>query len=267
MKHQARELGALVCLTLGVLPASASTAYADGNGREWRQVSDTKGISWDEMAAVCPLQGASPCRGGVDRIGVDLGGWTWATREQVKDLFNILLSDLPQFAAADRLPAEGGLRSGQHIYWLAASALTSAFEPTFVSATNYSTSIGVAGMTSTRGSNGQVVLGTFGYGHGMVRLDGHFAIEIIPSAPSFAGAWLWRPSMSPRTAVAIQAIPEPGTTAMWALGAAFISLAWARRVRAQVQSHCSSASHSGALSMKPTVDSTMPAVASGCRVL
>ena len=53
--------------------------------REWRQVADTKGISWNEVATVCD-DSTGECSGIVG--SVDLTGWTWASVEDVNGLFN-----------------------------------------------------------------------------------------------------------------------------------------------------------------------------------
>jgi acetyltransferase-like isoleucine patch superfamily enzyme len=58
------------------------TGYTDPSGRLWRDVNETKGFSWNDIAARCPTDGASPCNGTLG--SADLTGWVWATREQVR---------------------------------------------------------------------------------------------------------------------------------------------------------------------------------------
>ena len=71
--------------TLRSLALSASLLFAnaafanvdDGQGKEWRQLTETVGLSWTQIAQTCPQDGASPCSGLTG--GRDLTGWTWAT--------------------------------------------------------------------------------------------------------------------------------------------------------------------------------------------
>ena len=262
MLTTSRTYVALLGFTLWALHAPCWAEYPDGNGREWRQVLATKGIAWADLAAACPLRDSAPCSGMVS--GVDLNGWTWASREQVKALFNTLLSDLPGATPGHKLTDAVGSLAGPRYYWLAASLLTSAFEPTHRWPGNYGMGILISGMTSTVDKSGHAVLGSFGYGHDMVSLEGHFAVQPMPAALPYAGAWLWRPSTAPREALVMGAIPEAGTTLMWALGLAGVGLA-ARR-SGQPGNSPNTASHSGAVSTKASVDNTMAAVASACSV-
>ena len=55
-----------------------------GNGTEWRQLYETTGLSWNQVAAICPRDGETPCSGS---IGTKvLTGWIWATDDQVVEL-------------------------------------------------------------------------------------------------------------------------------------------------------------------------------------
>lgn len=261
MKH-ARVYGTLTCLALWAAHAPGWAVYADGKGRDWRQVLDTRGLDWADLAGACPMEASAPCDGVVR--GVDLGGWTWANRAQVKDLFNALLAAQPDGPPQRGLSDAVGSVAGPGYYWLAASLLHAAFEPTFLWPTNYSTSVGVAGMTSTLVAGGGVVVGSFGYGHAMVSLEGHFAVEATLAAPPPTGAWLWRPSAAQRDAP-VRAIPEAGTALMWATG--FVGMWVTVRRRVQPCSRANNASHNGAVTTKPSVENTIAAVASDCIVL
>jgi len=64
--------------------ASAGPTYTDGLGRQWLDVNDTTNFSWNDMAAICPTDGATPCSGSLG--ATDLTGWTWATRDQVREV-------------------------------------------------------------------------------------------------------------------------------------------------------------------------------------
>lgn len=65
--------------------AHASTAYVDNGGREWRQVSDTLGLTWFDVITVCD-ENTGDCDGSVGEV--DLTGWQWADVATVNLLFN-----------------------------------------------------------------------------------------------------------------------------------------------------------------------------------
>ena len=82
-----------ILLTLLLIPivlifntAHASVIVGD---KEWRQPTETEGLSWNQVATVCPT-GGGLCDGVLvsSTLGsVDLTGWNWATIEDVADLF------------------------------------------------------------------------------------------------------------------------------------------------------------------------------------
>ena len=53
--------------------------------KEWRQVSETAGFTWAEVASVC-----DPTTGGCSSSlgGIEFNGWTWASVEDLNGLFN-----------------------------------------------------------------------------------------------------------------------------------------------------------------------------------
>src|SRR5262245_24393023 len=63
---------------------TTSVGVADTDGKVWRQLVETTGLSWTQVSEVCPLDGATPCSGIVG--GRDLRGWIWGTAEQVTNL-------------------------------------------------------------------------------------------------------------------------------------------------------------------------------------
>jgi hypothetical protein len=84
-----------------LLSAQALTASVIVDGREWRQLTDTRGFSWHEVAlgnqfgtwgnegGVCPA-GGGICDGTLTNNAgtlVDFTGWTWATVDEVGELF------------------------------------------------------------------------------------------------------------------------------------------------------------------------------------
>lgn len=68
--------------------SSAQASYIDASvGLQWRQLTETNGLTWNELASVCAAQ-TGVCQGSVR--GVDLSGWTWASSEEITALFNRL---------------------------------------------------------------------------------------------------------------------------------------------------------------------------------
>jgi len=81
----------VVLLGLATGTAVATPIYVDSGGREWLDVNDTRYRSWNDAAAVCnALTGA--CSGTLvthdqSSIDIDITGYHWATRDEVRDLF------------------------------------------------------------------------------------------------------------------------------------------------------------------------------------
>jgi len=128
-----------ICLATAALPstaASAQVAYVDTLGREWRQVKGTAGHTWDQVAAVCPTDGTTVCRGTIGTL--DLTGWVWATDAQVTQLFSefvpLILED----------SSFGGPK-----YALPAMFFFGSFQPTFEFYTTFGGYNYVSGWTST----------------------------------------------------------------------------------------------------------------------
>lgn len=72
-------------LLVGLGVANLAVAVEDGEGRDWRQVTATRGLSLAQVAAACPRDGASFCEGSVG--AVDMDEWIWADGGQVLNLF------------------------------------------------------------------------------------------------------------------------------------------------------------------------------------
>jgi hypothetical protein len=54
--------------------------------REWAQTDVFRGLSWNEIDAVCPEASGGACSGLLD--GYDVTGWIWASDEDMQTLFN-----------------------------------------------------------------------------------------------------------------------------------------------------------------------------------
>src|SRR5262245_11796650 len=100
-----RALGAGILVSVLVFAAPARAAFPD-DGKLWRAVPQTTGLSWSQVASVCPTDGASRCAGVTG--GRDLTGWIWATDAQVIALMGaydpaILTADPPQIGGPEHL--------------------------------------------------------------------------------------------------------------------------------------------------------------------
>ena len=95
---------AALCVFL-LLPASAGAAFPQ-DGKRWRQVTETTGLTSAQIAAVCPADGESRCSGMAG--GRDLTGWIWATDAQVIALMghyepSLLTADPPSVGGPEFL--------------------------------------------------------------------------------------------------------------------------------------------------------------------
>ena len=81
----------VVLLGLMAGAAVATPIYVDSAGREWLDVNDSRFRSWNDTAAICnAITGA--CSGtlvahGLSTSDINLTGFHWAARNQVRDLF------------------------------------------------------------------------------------------------------------------------------------------------------------------------------------
>lgn len=110
----------------GAAPAAAG--LDDGNGKEWRQLDETKGLGWSQVAAICPRDGATPCSGSIGPRS--LTGWTWATDAQVVSLLGAYE---PAILTATPPSVSGGESFGSAMGFLAVmprSAATAGTSPT-----------------------------------------------------------------------------------------------------------------------------------------
>jgi hypothetical protein len=176
----------LVLALAGGRPAwGAPPDPADGgNGTEWRQLYETTGVSWNQVAAVCPRDGQTPCSGS---IGTKvLTGWVWATDAQVVALMG---NYEPAILTADPPTVSGGEYFGTAAGFLGEMRWTNYFS------TTYSYSEATIGWTSSTTDAGDPIGGSVGYGHPPP--SGHFSVGAGGTATevsSARGVWLWRDS-------------------------------------------------------------------------
>ena len=62
------------------------------NGKDWRQLTETTGFSWNEIATVCNTGGGT-CNGSLG--AVDFTGWNWASVNEVSNLFSFFNPSFP----------------------------------------------------------------------------------------------------------------------------------------------------------------------------
>jgi hypothetical protein len=200
-------------LTSGGLYAGLAGAqdYNDGHGHLWRQLTETQGLSWQDVAARCPVDGHGACSGSV--AGVDLTGWTWGNQSRVMDLFNTYL------------PASGQLSnaltsvSGRSYYDAASDFITLAIAPTNRHSTDYSHSRHAIGWIALQAPGAEALRAIVDYRTSSVSLVGTFqaadALDPSALAPD-TGFWLWREATP---------VPEPHTALLLAAGLAALRLA------------------------------------------
>ncbi len=210
---------ALICFAMAG-EAWSLPIYNDGHGKEWLQLTDSSGLSWNDVDSVCANDGATACTGSVG--GVDISGWVWADNAQVATLFSYFLpTGEPQFD-----PAINGYVYADFTTNSEALAFFSAFTPQWMVDTAHE----VAGWTNS--SPNPLEPDPFGYAaivYGVsdsqqtseeFAVAGNVSTDATVHADSI-GAWLWRPD--------IQSVPEPSVLSLIGLGV--LGLAGLRRQR------------------------------------
>ena len=174
-------------ITLSVIMALVAAGAArpaqafvdDVHGKEWRQLTETVGLSWDQVAQVCPQDGASACVGSVG--GIDLTDWVWASDSQTIELFSYFEPDI----------LTSPVVSGQK-YFFTATTFMNAFQPTFSMALTYQAAAQAAGWTSSTDPTGVPVAGAVSWGTTSVSIGGQFGVEPMSSPGVALGVFLWR---------------------------------------------------------------------------
>ena len=155
-----------------------------GNGKEWRQLYETTGLSWNQVAAICPRDGNTPCSGS---IGTKvLTGWIWATDDQMVELMGAFEPAI--------LSAEPPTVSGPD-YFLPAAAFLSQMRWTVDLSSTYFHHESTIGWTSSTDETGAPIGGAVGLG--FPPASGSFSVGPGGAATDRSqdrGIWLWRDS-------------------------------------------------------------------------
>ena len=161
---------------------SALANVEDTHGREWRQLYETTGLSWDQIDSVCPRDGVTPCSGTVG--GRDLTGWVWGTDAQVLELLG---EYAPELATADPPYLSGP------DYFLRGAAFLNVMRWTFTQGSNYSYTEWTGGWTASTDASGTPIGGAAGFSHPI--FNGQIGIApagTVTEVNPYRGVFLWR---------------------------------------------------------------------------
>jgi hypothetical protein len=175
---------------------SRSLNVSDGEGKVWRQLTEATGLTWTQVAEVCPRDGATPCTGIVG--GRDLRGWIWGTSEQVTTL---LSHYEPGILTSPTV-------SGPEVFFTAENFFSS-FRPTFSVFLTYQAGQNAAGWTASRDTSGLPIAAGVGNGHNSVSISGSFSVSPVADETSgFRGVFLWHSAGSGE----VDAVNDVGST-------------------------------------------------------
>jgi hypothetical protein len=172
-------------------PSAAAAQWPDG--RHWKQVTETAGLTASQLAAACPRDGETRCSGPAG--GRDVDNWIWATDSQVIELMGryepaILTAEPPSVSGAQ--------------YLFSAMSFLEAMRPTFFFS-GYPTTVGtVSGWTASQSDGAPHAAGA-GYQHPI--FSGSFSAGPggADEPSSWRGAWLWRPGSDDLTKPIVRA--------------------------------------------------------------
>ena len=203
----------VVLLGLMAGTAVATPIYTDSSGREWLDLNDSRFRSWDDTSSVCDaLTGA--CAGTLAAhdlfsSDIDLTGYHWAARDQVRDLF-YEIGELPS-GSLDSYTAtfSSAAGHGAHVFDIFEPTLQFSVGPGVVSILN--------GVTRDRFFDSDLMQwGAYSgiIGHTTFGSDGFTLNSGLPTSTREVsmGAYLYREVP----------VPEPGTLALF--GGALIAL-------------------------------------------
>jgi hypothetical protein len=180
-------------LFLSTVSVAQQPAVNDNHGKEWRQLTETTNLSWNQVAQVCKRDG-SACSGAVG--GRDLTGWVWASQSDVAQLFSYYTPDI---LANPSNPSVAGIP-----YFFPASGFLNQFRSTFAMFLTYQTGQRADGWTASTDSAGLPVSGSVGAGTTPTSISGSFSVGPLSdpaAADPIRGVFLWRSTGLGKSAV------------------------------------------------------------------
>ncbi len=165
-----------------IIAESQSATVNDGHGKEWLQLPAAVGVSWNEIAQVCPQDGVTPCVGSA--AGRNINRWVWATDAQVQQLFSLYDPDLQTDRSVEGLAHFG-----------TAQTFLSTFRPTSSFCITYACGAFGGGWTATKDATGLPLIGSVGWGTTPTSASGSLGVIATADpddAQSTRGIWLWR---------------------------------------------------------------------------
>ncbi len=178
----------IVVTTLGLLFLGSQHSHAVVlNGLDWRQLTDTTGLSWNDVSGVCNGTN-NACSGSVG--GVNFDGWFWASPEQVGDLFAAYIPNPPYDPTKLELGQAFGFESNDFTDYIATTPL-SLLNDTITGVNNHGLWGHVTGMDSFGG--GREVR--------IAYISGQIQVSQSSNGLAFTnaelGTWLYRDTVAP----------------------------------------------------------------------
>ena len=177
-------LAGMILAVAGITPFATPASAVTAEGKEWRQLYETTGLSWDQVATVCPTDGITPCSGSVG--GKNLTGWVWGTESQVRGLMDDYWPGLADPTAPPPTGIEG--------FWAGVGFLGDMRWTTYTSLTYFYQEY-TGGWTASKDANGSPIGGSGSYSHAGTgtTADGSLGLGSGDGAASSVnGVFLWR---------------------------------------------------------------------------
>lgn len=222
----------------GILVCEAKAAdFVDSLGREWRQLTDTVGYSWNQIntGGVDGCEASTGlCSGKLGGAGASLDGWTWASAVDVNQLFHDLgINDGPGTgygnpAAGDPVPPSPIIYTKVDSIWAPAILFNGPFKPTSVApgvtvadgltfVSGYSRSLQYPETSSPNFSLNPHIY-DWEPGKDDQASTAHIVWTGFPASPT-DGIWMYR----------VSAIPEPESHPLMLIGLGLVGYAMRRR--------------------------------------